>query len=79
MGNFCQAAGRQAKLSARPAIVIFTNEVERIRIAGVLRRFHFQTVPGIRRAPAINMTPRTLGKISRAAVAEGKTVDVGVH
>tara|TARA_B100000676_G_scaffold296100_1_gene336104 strand:+ start:492 stop:1283 length:792 start_codon:yes stop_codon:yes gene_type:complete len=70
------------RLSARPAIVIFTNEVERIRIAGVLRRFHFQTA--LRYVAEAGYqhyaTPRDFGRAYREQLLrEGKTVDVGVQ
>ena len=76
------AWAEQLGLIARPGIVMFTGTTERIRVAGVLRRFHFQTalryVAEARYAQYA--TSRDFGRAYREELLRaGKTVDVGVQ
>ena len=69
-------------LHARPSIVLFAEGAEQVRIAGVLRRFHFQTAlryvaEGHFRSYA---SLRAFGRAHLdALIAAGEVVDVGVQ
>ena len=70
------------KLNARPGMVLFAEGKELIRIAGVLRRFHFQTA--LRYVAeehyVFHASLREFSRAHRAKLlSEGKTVDLGVQ
>ena len=76
------AFAKSLKLDARPGIVLFANGTEQVRIAGVLRRFHFQTALRYV-AEEQYVFHASLREFSRAhreqLLSEGKTVDLGVQ
>lgn len=67
---------------ARPAIVMMDGPRELVRIAGVLRRFHFQTALRYVAEGGYHVFP-SLREYSRAwqakLLSEGKVIDVGVQ
>lgn len=77
-----KAWANMLNLEARPAIVLFAQGKEQVRIAGVLRRFHFQTALRYV-AEEHYIFHASLREFSRAhrekLLSEGKTVDVGVQ
>jgi thioredoxin-related protein len=70
------------KLNTRPSIVIFDGVKERVRIAGVLRRYHFQVALRYM-ANGHHLQYATVRDFSRAwrerLLAQGKVIDVGVQ
>jgi thioredoxin-related protein len=77
-----EAWANALNLNARPGIVLFAGGKEQVRIAGVLRRFHFQTALRYV-AEEHHVFHASLREFSRAhrerLLSEGKTIDLGVQ
>lgn len=77
-----KAWAKALNLTARPGIVLFADGKELVRIAGVLRRFHFQTALRYV-AEEHYVFHDSLRAFSRAyrekLLSEGKTIDLGVQ